>query len=225
MMNDNDDSDEITFQVMNAFELQEERNEKPYDGILGSLPDWLPEPIHLDFERYRNYVLDVWQYKPAKAVKILDRWLNSSQILDKTEKYPDGRDIDSTLFTMIFGFLYKVRWALEFPPEDAINFLSGSYAESGYRSAQHLGKGRPRTKLQRLIARTISELRKFRSDDPSADEVLNSLTIYDNKLSPIIEEIDREEEKIFYIDNKGNQKPVIMRRFANIVSEELNKNK
>lgn len=222
--------EDIKSDVVYVFEeLHERRNQADYDGILGSLPEWVPEPIQRDFERQRNYVLDGFGYKPAKAVEILDKLseLDGKFFLSYSEKYPDGRGIDFNYFSTIFGFLHKVRWALESPPEDAISLLSGEYAVTGYRSAQNLGKGRPRTTLQILVSKNITKLRKFCREDPSADDVLNALETHldDDPESPIFEGIDRELDKIFYRDNKGKQKHVTLDRFKNIVSEEINRNK
>jgi len=144
MMDDKDDLEEITFQVRDDYEHHEARNAMPYDGILGSLPEWVPKPIQRYFERYRNLVIDTWGYKPVKAVKILDQFHESSWLLGYSEKYPDGRDIDFAFFSTIIGYLYQLRWALELPTEDALSLLSGEFAKSGYRSSKNLGKGRPR---------------------------------------------------------------------------------
>jgi len=215
-----------TIDMLELLETQKARSTKPYDGILGTLHSWVPEPIHRDFERYRDYVIDRWGYKPAEAVEILDQFLNSSFLLRHSKRHPNGEIIDFTFFSTLFGFLHKVRWALNSPPEDALYLLSGKYAVSGYRSAKNLPKkGRPRTTLQILVARTISDLKRPSGDDPSAEDVANNLHKSDNHQEPILDVVDKELGKIFYFNNKGKPESVGLPRFKNIVSEELNKNK
>jgi hypothetical protein len=120
-------------------------------------------------------------------------------------------------YTWAIKFIPRVT---ELPAEDGLEILAGAHAVSGYRIAQHLCKGRPRTTLQILVNRTLSRLANVRGEFPSAEDVLNALEANDDPRFPIIDHIIREFDEIGYNDINGDLQTVTLGRFTNVVSEE-----
>jgi len=58
MSDDGELSEQDITPFIQYFEQQEARNEQPYDGVLGRLPQWVPEWHQIQFRRTRNHLLD-----------------------------------------------------------------------------------------------------------------------------------------------------------------------
>ena len=212
---------QIQRDILKALDIIDARCKAEYDGVLGSLREWVPEPVQKSFIAARNRVIDTWEYEPHVAVEWLDRFVTIGT--DKDEwfypaVYPCGRELDPDYFTDTIGYLAHLRWAVSLGPENGIYILGGEFALQGYRNSKNL-KPRSITTLTVLIDNTYKRLVDLKKGAPKAKEVLNALESYDSPSDPIIDEVDRQSETIFWNDQKGSPKTTGFRQFNNKVSE------
>ena len=117
MTNEAEDEDfkELVNRITYSYEIQEERNSAEYDGILGRLPEWAPEPVHNEFRRVRNFVLDGWGYDPGTAVEWLKMFHSEnhySDIFQIPATYPNGQNLDALFWMDKLGYLAHIQWAV-----------------------------------------------------------------------------------------------------------------
>jgi len=213
--------EEIAQAILRTWHRVDTRSDLPYDGVLGALPEWVPEPIQRNFVAVRNRVLDDWKYTPEVALEWIDRFVTIGT--DDNQwfypgAYPSGLEIDPSYFIETFGLLAHLNWASQLDPDDGIYILGGGYARRGYRNTKNL-KPRSITTLTVLTRCTYSRLHKLLGEPPSAKEVLNALQQYDSPVAPVIEEIDWEGETIYWTDITGKSQSTGIGQFNNKVSE------
>jgi hypothetical protein len=129
--------------------LHHERNQAPYDGVLGKPPSWFP-PWHAnEFRRVRNSLLDeplLGERITAETVRI---WIH------RYEQWGTVEDAASTGYvppevTTAVGVLAHYRWVASLDPVKGLSQLGGPYASSGYKSANS-HKARPITEIRRKL--------------------------------------------------------------------------
>ncbi|MEJ1369406.1 MAG: hypothetical protein RPU35_14600 [Candidatus Sedimenticola sp. (ex Thyasira tokunagai)] len=141
MKGENDRDEDLRQAILDAWDIAEARSNAPYDGVLGSLPDWVPEPIQKNFTAVRDRVIGNWGYEPSEAVKWLDRFVTIGT--DNNEWfypaiYPCGRELDPDYFTETIGYLAHLRWVKSLGPEKGLAELAGDVAVTGYIRREQL---------------------------------------------------------------------------------------
>lgn len=133
-----------------------ERRSKPYDGIVGALPEWVPLPVVIDFEFIQ--------------VKLLSELKHSE---DEIRRYMEVYEQDISLQSMIssipvrildyIGQLCKVKGAVEAGPEEGLRILLGETTSEKIAFAKRTAEGQ----------RTRAQKKRGRLDD--SDETLNEV--------------------------------------------------
>jgi hypothetical protein len=212
--------EEVAQKILATQERVDARNNLPYDGIMGSLPEWAPGPIQEQFEIARNRVIDSWQYTREQALEWLDRFTDTDLEWEYPAKYPNGLDIDPRFIASTFGFLAQLRWAANLPVESAMYILAGEYSVRGYRNAKNLKKSKSNpTTLSSLVAHTFSSLTELRGEYPSSDEVLDALETYDRPGNPVVERVNKEWDEIVWCDLRDRPKTITIQHFRNLVTD------
>jgi len=168
-------------------EKHENWRNAPYDGLLGSVPNWVPRFFHFELEYNRKLFLEVWGLSVDEAMK----WINffetasaSEEAMEILEQYPSfppgsptgcpfdplgfptGCPFDPVHFYRTCTKLSQLRWASQLSPEDGLYRLAGEYAARGYKNAKNLKTKKPNN-LSILINHTYSRLHKLTSSPPS----------------------------------------------------------
>ena len=216
--------DEAALAIQAMQDRIKDRSNLPYDGILGGLPEWVPDPVQSRFKEVRNRMIDILHYSPKQAVEWLDRFVSMKTDNDRwfyPATYPNGIDLDPHYFLDTIGYLAHLRWTSTLNPERGIYMLSGEYARQGYMrmvSGKNL-RSRYVTALTLLIKDTFNRLKKHKGENPTWKEVILSLENYDSPTYPTIEEIDWTVEKIYWNDSKGNLKNTGFSQFRNKLTD------
>ena len=217
--------------LVKEFHLREEEQENwrnlPYDGLLGSAPDWVPQPFQLNLESNRNLLLEIWGLSIDEAMNWINFFESASpesienldQELPFSPSFPSGYPFDAIHFYRVCTELAELRRASQLQPEKGLTLLSGPYAGKGYKNAKNLKVKKPNN-LSILIKRTYSKLVKFNGNSPSWREVLMSLEQYDLPGDPILECINWDFEFIRWRNHKGLAKETSFGQFRNKITEE-----
>jgi hypothetical protein len=202
-------------------ERRESWNEKPYDGILGKLPTWVSEPIHRDYYHTRIRVLDAWGFTPEQVIESLDGYNRIGEDGNDwfcPRKTPKGDTLDRNFFIEVIGTLAHIKWGISLGPENGLFILSGADAVTGYRNRKNL-KPRSVSELTIVMEKAYRQMLKSSGVKPSAKKVLISIIEFDSPTFPIIQEIDDDEEIIYWRTVKGVEKKTGFKQFANKLTE------
>jgi hypothetical protein len=216
--------------LLKGFHEWEEKHENwrnaPYDGLLGSVPHWVPSSFHFELEHSRGLLLETWGLSVDEAMK----WINFFEtadheaiaILDRDSPFPSGfptgYPFDPIHFYRTCTKLSQLRWASQLSPEDGLYRLAGEYAARGYKNAKNLKTKKPNN-LSILINHTYSRIHKLTSSPPSWRRVLNSLERYDLPQDPILEYIDWDFEYVRWRNLKGQPRETSFGQFRNKITE------
>jgi len=142
----NDDSSNNTLRndLKKALHEIESRNKAPYDGVMGELPDWIPENFQLRFHAIRNRLLKTYTHE-----ELLDYITDTQEILD-----PEGDYVRFSVpleiiedVSTLMHFQEAVRLGNEVNKEDGLAFLTDSnlakQVTTGVKQVQNLAKGNP----------------------------------------------------------------------------------
>jgi hypothetical protein len=177
-------------------------HEQAFDGLMGQLPDWVPEQIKTRFYDYRRKLRT--QYPDSQIIE----WMNQCDELEEIIKrglndaisfnYPPPEVTDET------KFLASVRYAVSLEETDGLGWLAGEQAVKGkkFSSAGSSKKGKeqePTVSIRKICAEIAS--RKF-------DDVIRALRDaercsdwYESTIAPtgiLITGVDDEKEVISY---------------------------
>lgn len=202
-------------------------NNHPYDGILGKLPEWVPESIQRDFRNRRMRMFDDWGFSPEQALERLAGFLSigtDKETWRNHHKSPNGRDLSPSWFLETISFFAQLRWATSLPPIEGLFHLGGKDAVHGYRMRNNL-KPRTNDELTGLAMHAHSQLVISLQRMPSSAVVINSLKQFDNPTHPIVQEIDKDEKVIFWRTNKGIEKKTKFSTFGNRLTKIRKENK
>jgi hypothetical protein len=157
--------------VRAALEALRERNAKPYDGLLGQLPDWVPPPLPHEFVAVRNRLLD------SESIDKVQEWMRlwCSPTSGEWMAYvpPEyDRDIDSLVY---------IQRLVNLGPQagiDAYLGKSGMEVVRGVARVEHNRKAakQPRADgLQRVIREILLERPHDEPAAPFVEERLREL--------------------------------------------------
>ncbi|MET0014785.1 MAG: hypothetical protein ABW088_14135 [Sedimenticola sp.] len=125
-------------EIEKAFEVVKERNSQQYDGVLGTLPGWVPEWAKVQFHSYRNRLLDIRGYSPDELRKWITRYSNAflregveHQPLMYPTNYPNGQPIDDYCFENEIGFLSWLECCVRMGEVKGLERLGGGFAALG----------------------------------------------------------------------------------------------
>jgi hypothetical protein len=125
-VSDTDISDANIERVAGWFErlgqLTAKRDTEPYDGVLGVLPEWVPQWHQDQFRKVRNELLDrQWPdgFRPSGAD--VRRWIDAYAALgdSQNEAYIPEEVCEKV------GYLAHLRWAVSLGEEQGLSVLAG----------------------------------------------------------------------------------------------------
>jgi hypothetical protein len=131
------------------FERQNARNEQPYDGVLGRLPQWAPEWHQKQFKATRNRLLDngvdgkpLSPYIVQGYIKIYtELGVTRDSTIEKPGEQTDGPEWIPPEVMEHVGYLAHLRWAISLGEERGLQELSGKMAVRGAAYTQRTKRG------------------------------------------------------------------------------------
>jgi hypothetical protein len=201
-------------------------HEQPFNGLMGNLPDWVPEPVKTRFYDCRRKLQT--QYPISQIIE----WMNQCDALAEISKsglndaisfyYPPPEVEDEA------QFLARVRLAVSLEETEGLRLLAGELAVKGRRfsRAGATKKGRefePKASIRKICTKIASTkfddvIRALRDADRCADW-------YESTIAPIgisITGVDDENEMIFYLRRgklPDKQKTIKFARLRDILTE------
>lgn len=126
--------------------------------------------------------------------------------------------MDRIHFSEIIEDLRHIKWATSLEPEAGLYILCGEFALIGYRAKKNI-KPRSISELTILAEHTYKQLAKSQESRPSGKDVLASLHLFDDPTNPIIQEIDWDNEIIYWRTMKGAEPKTGFKQFYNKLSK------
>lgn len=164
--------------LIRNFEMLTERTTKPYDGVLGTPPDWVPRNFQFDFEITRNKLLGAG-YSPADLVAYVDEYIDFLRIAAANPEEA-GYFRHSIPFDIMaaISLLAELKNAVQLGPKDGLASLIGPlHAEQigkaeKYREHQSKNASKPRNRIkangEEISITTIVEKLALRVDELGA---------------------------------------------------------
>lgn len=198
-----------------------ERAKKKYDGVVGTLPDWMPPDFHLQFEDARNRLLT--QLSHTEVFSYLQEYGKYLK-----PKY-DGRPRFPIAYTKLIGTLHYIQKAVSLDETKGLAWLVGPIAagkiEKGRKYSTHQSNiaKRPRGKVGdngENIEHIIENL--TRDEEATAQDLWGHFhsALDDYQLNPeeTPHKTDSAKSTITY-DFKDGQKSITFGRFATVLSQ------
>ncbi len=198
-----------------------ERASQKYDGVVGTLPDWMPPDFHLQFEDARNQLLT--QLSHAEVFSYLKEYGKYLK-----PKY-DGRPRFPIAYTKLIGTLHYIQKAVSLDETKGLGWLVGSIA------AGKIEKGRKYSTHQSNIAKRPRG--KVGDNGENIEDIIENLTgneeataqdlwghfhsaLDDHQLNPeeTPHKTDSAKSTITY-DFKDGRKSITFGRFATVLSQ------
>ena len=132
--------------MIRRIELLEQRMSAPYDGVLGTLPGWIPEHIQHEFYSIRDRLLD--KYTPDHVIRCIEIGISEAR---NTKGMLSGAALDFTdrpfRFSDVKGvrdasFLVRLRMAVELGEEKGLPLLIGNEQAEAVAIGKKFRKGR-----------------------------------------------------------------------------------
>jgi len=171
-----------------------------------NIASWVPNAV-LDRCRAVIKQMSRWGYTESDINLWLDRFETIGE--DKSEwsysaEYPSGEPLDPVSFIDSIGELAYYRWASDLAAVEGLKLLGGGHAVLGYKNMEgYKNRNYKKNRLTRLLIKTICSLSKLNQErSPSTEDVISSLSLYDNPADRTIEDIDDEE--IGWVDDQGH---------------------
>jgi len=194
-----------------------ERAKKKYDGVVGTLPDWMPPDFHLQFEDARNQLLRQLSYTEVFSyLKEYGKYFKP--------KY-DGRPRFPIAYTKLIGALHYIQKAVSLGEEKGLAWLVGPTAarklDMGNRYSKHQSSNAQKSRVKvgddgDTIKDIIGKLALSRvHEDKSAKELWSHFysALDERDMDP------KEENNQITYDFKNNRRPITFRRFANVCAD------
>ena len=239
-MNKNPEPDgDLEEELRNAIENHESRQNADYDGVLGMLPEWVPEPVTTDFEHARNRILN-WGFEPERITGWIDYYIDSMELaktdidspeLNDIPQYPvvapNGSNVNLAKFDDILTILTSIKMAISLGPDEGLKILGGSLAHSEYKRRIRM-KGKKPKAIHNLFRENFNQLIKRLGRCPSPKEVMEALEDfrYDDDRYPIFRSYHRDDEDghteiRWYKDPRSETEgtPIKYETFRNIISK------
>jgi len=83
-----------------ALRQARKRQEAKYNGVVGSLPEWIPSPLKYEFEEIRRYLLDKYKSKEVLKYKRARKRMFRKKGFRGLPYYPD--EIEDKLDALIY---------------------------------------------------------------------------------------------------------------------------
>ena len=172
-----DDEDLITPENLAGFisylDAIEQRKNVSFNGVMGSMPEWMP-PFHRnEFLRIRDNLLnDTYDYdgELTSEAKIIV-WIDEYQMMGETDRQAN---IPLELMEVI-GKLYQYRHAVKLGEIEGLRFLAGDYAVMGKRTSitasKNAEKPRPKKNCEQVTLDSIIKTLKQNHPDEKPSEV------------------------------------------------------
>lgn len=128
---------------------RQQRNEQSYNGVLGRLPQWVPEWHQNQFEITRNNLLDNGVYGKPLSPHIVQGYIKihtelgvtrDSTILNPGEETDGPQWIPPELLQDV-GYLAHVQWCISLGEDQGLQELSGPMAARGAAYTRRTRKG------------------------------------------------------------------------------------
>lgn len=219
--------DEFTDAVAESFKELRARAGQRYDGVLGSLPEWIPANFHREFEAARNRLLDAG-YTAGRVRALMAQEARRYRRAIRHEHDPISYD----------GFLWppavrndvlslaRLKTAVRLGKEKGLAFLTDQdHADKvmkGDRYGRHQSGNakHPRGKLEEADGQTINEIighLVLANTGERAKELWNRFKgeLEDLGLNPK----EHTNEWVIGYDCNDKRKSLTFRRFENVVSQ------
>ena len=188
--------------IRESLESNFNRHEQAFDGLMGKLPDWVPEPVKTRFydcrrklrTQYPDSQIIEWMNQCDELEEIIKRGLNDAISFN----YPPPEVTDET------KTLAHVRYAVSLEETEGLRELAGEQAVKGkkFSSAGSSKKGKeqePTVSIRKICAEI--ESRKFDDVIRALRDADRCFDWYESTIAPIgisIMGVDDEKEVISY---------------------------
>lgn len=202
-----------------------------YDGVLGTLPDWVPRNFHDDFKGARGRLLDEG-YEPEVLQALVTERMQSSRAVDTRPFIPSPIPKDIKTFFRDINTLAHIKTAVDMEKLKGLAFLTDSAHAAKVAKGDQFSSGGASKKgkegqLKKGIKRICSVIQStrfkevlsvIRNEDDRWDALLHS------RNEPIVEffSVNDEDEVIHYLnlgEPEGHEKKISFKRLANILTE------
>lgn len=183
-----------------ALDADKKRAKQKYDGVVGTLPDWVPDPLQEEFKATRDYLLDYFSDDPAsphtKVKKLMAARKKESFPTSLSKESPPirfpftpyippevKRDLDALIYIQQIVLLEKNKGISSYLGE------SGNKVYRGIVTKDRQKEIAKRSRLGALQELIIEIVRK--EPDLTAAEVLAVLKTHAG--GPVIEYVDEDD--------------------------------
>lgn len=215
-----DDVDSLAKWLEASEAIHNTRHAAPYDGVLGSLPGWIPEWHRKRFMNIRNCLLDAKLFGETLTPEQIIKWIDAYCRLGEAEweEY-----IPKGIFKEI-GELAHYRWISSLEKQRGLAELDSKAAPFSKGGTNKKGKFQePKTSISAIIekigSRSFSDvLAVLRDAEQCAD-------LYESTQAPIgvlFGDVDDDNETIEYLKRgelPDNPKTITFRTLRNILSQ------
>lgn len=203
---------------INAMRAADARSQQPYDGVLGTLPQWIPKNFHIEFESTRETLLQEG-YVVTEIQQYMDEIVENERIALADPCAPPkmrgctvmSRTVREAVYTLVM-FQQAVRLAEEMGEEKGLAYLTDS------RTAGLITKGVRFTGNSRdmsaLYCEVLKILERF-GKKTSADDVCTLLKEHGSE--KVIQEVT--EEDVYWSDDNGLDKTTQRTSFISRLGE------
>ena len=208
--------------IRESLESNFNRHEQAFDGLMGKLPDWVPEPVKTRFYDYRRKLRT--QYPDSQIIELMNQCDELEEIIKRglndaiSFNYPPPEVTDET------KFLASVRYAVSLEETDGLRELAGEQAVKGkaFSSGGSSKKGRE-YEPKKSIRRVVQKLGKRNSDEVLMflEDAENCELIYQDG-GVMFDGVDKEKKILFYYDSNSDpdkRQELKFKRLGVILSE------
>ena len=203
------------------------RDHQQYDGVLGYLPEWMPDNFHREFKEARNRLLDAGHNAKQMLDFISEEILRDREALRKPTK---AVSYDGFLWPpSVRGdvrALARIQTAVRLRKEKGLGFLTGQAHANKVKKGEQYGKHQsriaqnPRGKIEGAEGETINEmigrLAKGRPDESAKELWVHFYSKLDEHSLNPHEEI---QKGVIDYDFKSKRKTITFGTFAKVVSQ------
>jgi hypothetical protein len=209
----------------------QERARARYDGVLGTLPDWVPRNFHNDFEGARGRVLDEG-YKPEVVQALITERMKSLRAVYTRPFIPSPIPRDIRTFFRDINTLARIKTAVAMrkvkglafltDPIHATRVLKGERFASG-GSAKKGKEYEPRASIRKLCAYIrsvqLGDVLQALRDPERCNELYESTS---DPIGVLFMGVHEDEQKITYLrrgDLPNKQGEISFKTLTNILTK------
>jgi len=191
--------------IRKAFNQLHQRQEAEYDGVIGSLPKWVPSPLKHEFEAVRNYLLDNYAHED------LLRYINGRKRMFREEGFhwlPYYLDviedkIDSLIYIQQLVDLKKEKGIKAYLGKGGIKVVRGiALSEMGRKGGKkRAGKLNPlHSTIKKLNLNNWKEIFKAFDNRTKMTKLFK-----EEKIDINIEDVNYKAKKVFFFKPRNPQ--------------------